>query len=511
MACKSLHLHNVSFTYPSSLTPLFREVSVTIPRGWSGVVGPNGAGKTTFMKLATGLLEPDKGHIDALPRTLYCPQRTDNAPKMLDAFMETADRNAFIIRGQLGVEEDWRSRWDLLSHGERKRTQIAVALWQAPDVLAIDEPTNHIDADARRVLMHALSSFRGIGLLVSHDRDMLDTLCQQCLFIEPPRVMIRPGGYSQGVAVAQNERAHAQKEYSSKKTAYKKLKTEARRRAGLAKQSAAKRSKKSIGKHDHDAKSKIDAVRVTGKDAVGGKLLRQLDGRLAQAEKDLKGQKITKEHRLGIWLPGGISRRTMLLDHPGGSLSLGESRVLEFPGLQIRPTGRIAITGPNGVGKSTLLSTIPPLLNAPEERVVYIPQEIDANRSREILEQARELPNEQLGHVMTIISRLGSRPHRLLESSVPSPGEVRKLLLALGMSRLPHIVIMDEPTNHLDLPSIECLETALDECPCAMLLVSHDRHFLEKLTHIRWDINPSESDENIQILEIGSMASKEQD
>ena len=75
------------------------------------------------------------------------------------------------------------SRWPTLSHGERKRAQIAVALWQQPDVLLLDEPTNHIDITAHELLIEALTSFRGIGLLVSHDRDLLDLLCQQCIFL----------------------------------------------------------------------------------------------------------------------------------------------------------------------------------------------------------------------------------------------------------------------------------------------------------------------------------------
>ena len=89
---------------------------------------------------------------------------------------------------------------------------------------------------------------------------------------------------------------------------------------------------------------------------------------------------------------------------------------------------------------------------------------------------------------MTVVSRLGSRPARLLESVEPSPGEVRKLLLGLGIALQPHLIIMDEPTNHLDLPSMECLEGALRDCPCALLLVSHDERFLRGLTRTRWHI-----------------------
>lgn len=90
--------------------------------------------------------------------------------------------------------------------------------------------------------------------------------------------------------------------------------------------------------------------------------------------------------------------------------------------------------------------------------------------------------------MMTMVSRLGSRPESLLQTQLPSPGETRKLLLALGMAREPYIIVMDEPTNHMDLPSVHCLETALAECTCALLLVSHDRRFLRRLVTLEWRI-----------------------
>src|SRR5262249_50695616 len=94
----------------------------------------------------------------------------------------------------------------------------------------------------------------------------------------------------------------------------------------------------------------------------------------------------------------------------------------------------------------------------------------------------------QLGDVMTIISCLGSRPERLLQSREPSPGEVRKIQLALGMSRMPNLIVMDEPTNHLDLPSMECMENALSQVRCALLLGSHDRRSLKQATKITWEL-----------------------
>ena len=117
-----------------------------------------------------------------------------------------------------------------------------------------------------------------------------------------------------------------------------------------------------------------------------------------------------------------------------------------------------------------------------------MPQEITEAESSRILAEVKELGSEALGRVMTSVSRLGSRPGRLLSSESPSPGEIRKILLALGVNRGPHLIIMDEPTNHMDLPSIQCLEEALADCPCALLLVSHDEHFLRKLVEIRWHL-----------------------
>ena len=128
-------------------------------------------------------------------------------------------------------------------------------------------------------------------------------------------------------------------------------------------------------------------------------------------------------------------------------------------------------------------------LNIQKNHVTYVPQEIDIRASQGIMSQARDLSKDKLGKMMTVVSCLGSRPHRLLESVEPSPGEVRKVLLAIGIANAPHLVVMDEPTNHLDLPSIECLEQALADCPCGLLLVSHDRRFLDALTHKQWHIS----------------------
>jgi ATPase subunit of ABC transporter with duplicated ATPase domains len=452
------------------------------------VVGANGTGKTTLLKLATGLLEAVQGNIERPAKALYSPQRTDDIPEQLSELIRAEAKSACIIKSKLGIQDDWVERWLTLSHGERRRAQIGVALWLEPDVLAVDEPTNHLDAEAREIVANALRSFDKVGLLVSHDRELLDSLCHQCLFTEPPNVIVRPGGVTKGMETAKAEQRSLQRQYAVKKRACRRARKEAARRGELARQSQKRRSKRGLARKDHDGREKRDRARVTGKDGVGGKLRRQMEGRLRQAHEQLKDIRVKKQYELGIWLAGCVSNRNFLLELPADSLSLGGCRRLCYPELVIRPSDRIAVTGPNGSGKSTLIRHIVRRLNVPKQRVTYIPQEIDLGKSQGILRQARGLSDDKLGHLMTIVSRLGSRPDRLLESTEPSPGETRKLLLAIGMTYAPHIIVMDEPTNHMDLPSIMCLEEALSECPCSLLLVSHDKRFLERLTAKEWSI-----------------------
>jgi ATPase subunit of ABC transporter with duplicated ATPase domains len=498
----SVIFQNVSFTYSKATRPLIRNLSVHFSQGWTGIVGANGAGKSTILQLSTGGLKPQQGRLITPDFAIYCQQRTDDAPDQLYDLIHSLDGEAFAIRGRLGIEDDWLARWNTLSHGERKRAQIAVALWRKPRVLAVDEPTNHLDVDAQDLLFDALATFQGTGMLVSHDRRLLDNLCHQCLFVEPPDAVLRPGNYSQGLQQATKDELSAQRKRDQAKHDFARLKRESTKRRHKASQANKKRSKKGLALKDHDARGKINLARVSGKDGIAGKRLNQLQGRLSQAHMKMDSIKVKKTYRLGIWMPGATSKRNTLFNLPAGSLSLGEDRRLYFPDISMRPADRIALTGLNGSGKSTLVDYIMQALNLEQTHVTYVPQEIDLHASQAIMARARNLPNEKLGQMMTVVSCLGSRPDRLLESDTPSPGEIRKILLATGIANVPHLIVMDEPTNHLDLPSIECLEEALADCPCGLLLVSHDRRFLDALTHHRWHISVDSGMQARYVLEM---------
>lgn len=503
MARHAIEFTDVSFAYDSMSENLIDNLSLQFSRGWTGIIGANGSGKTTLMKLATGDLSPGTGSINTLGNAIYCQQRTDSIPLQFDQFIEATDRFAFMLKGKLQIKEDWENRWESLSHGERKRAQIGTALWLQPEILAIDEPTNHLDFEARSYLMSALQIFKGTGLLISHDKELLDLLCKQCLFIDPPDFTLRKGDFSTGFQQIQKEKSNLEKQYLQAKQEYKKLDRLIKKQRGAAAAADKKRSKKGIDKKDHDAKSKIDLARMSGKDGTAGKLMNQLNGRKKQAQSKLNTIKIKKEYETGIWQEGEQSQRKILFAIPEGTLELGNSRSLFYPKLEMKPEDKIALTGVNGAGKSTLIQFIVNSLNLPEEKVTYIPQEIDRNRSKEILQEIQNLPSKKLGVMMTAISRLGSRPGRLLESEEPSPGEIRKILLSIGVANIPHLIIMDEPTNHLDLVSIESLKEALSDYPAGLLLISHDRSFLESLTDKRWHISKDGNDAarfNLEVL-----------
>ena len=498
MAQYHLRLSGVDFNYETSPTPIFTKLDLHFRTGWTGIVGANGAGKSTLLRLACGELTPSAGRVSGAALSVYCPQRTDEPPDHIEELFSSTGREAALLRTRLELRESWLDRWSRLSHGERKRLQIGAALLQKPDLLAVDEPTNHLDVAAREILLDALADFRGVGLLVSHDRELLDRLCQSVVFIDPPGAVLRPGNYSSASLEAAREETERTRRRDRAAGELARLETTWSDRRREASRAGARQSKRKLSRKDRDGRARIDLARVSGQDAARGRLQRQMDGRLKQARERLEGIGFTKKHPAGIEVAGERYRGNILMSRPAGRIDMGRGRSLVHPDLHIGPENRIALTGPNGSGKSTLLLTLIAETNLPKTRLLYLPQEITARRSSLVLEQARKLKGENLGWVMNMVSRLGSRPERLLDSEVPSPGETRKLLLALGLLERPWLVVMDEPTNHLDLPSIERLETALAGAEAALLLVSHDRRFLSALTGETWEILPRGNNYSLQ-------------
>ncbi|MDR3159982.1 MAG: ATP-binding cassette domain-containing protein [Spirochaetaceae bacterium] len=462
-----------------------KNINFELAPGWTGITGENGAGKTTLLLLAAGLLSPGAGSIRGIADSLYCPQRTEKIPESWEDLFFAADNAAGRLMDSLGIEADWPYRWETLSHGERKRFQVVAALWRNPALLAVDEPTNHLDREAAALIRDALAAYRGIGLLVSHDRALLDSLCGNCLFLREGTVTPRPGGVSRGLAEEDRERTEQRNLRKKLSEEEDRLTAEAARRWRVVEGSRNRLSKRRIDPKDRDTRGKINLARLSGKDAVGTNLYKRMQNRVEQVEEAREKAANPQERKRGITLKGQRARGDRLLFLDPGSIPLGEGRNLSFPELLIRPDDRIALSGPNGSGKSTLIRHILPRISAP---LLYLPQELEAAESRDILDAVLREEENLRGEILSRFSRLGSDPRLLFKSALPSPGEIRKLMIARGIFYDPALIIMDEPTNHLDMVSTGLLEAALAEYTGALLLVSHDERFLSTLTKRSWTV-----------------------
>ena len=491
-----LQISNLSFSYTTSPEPLFTSLSFSFDYGWTGVVGANGSGKTTLLRLAIGELSPNAGAVNGPDNRIYCDQRVETTPNRFDDFLNSWDERAVELIRLLQIEYEWLFRWSTLSFGERKRAQIATALWRAPEVLAVDEPTNHLDADSRSLTGDALARWDGIGLVVSHDRELLDRLCSRTLFLAGGRTVMRPGGVSHGLAEEERERLEAERARGKALREERRLKREAQRRSEVESRAAKRLSKRNVGRHDGDAKSKIDLARISGKDRRGSDAARNMRERANDAAGKRQALQRTPATFVSadraVVIEASVVRGDTLAAVDAGVIAAGPADrnatrfELEVPALVIRPADRIAVCGPNGAGKSTVLDTIASRLHAAGREFFFMRQELSAAELRSVRESLDALDDDERGRVLAIVARLGSAPERVLDTTEPSPGEARKLALAIASLRSPQALLLDEPTNHLDLPSILSLEQTLGEYNGCLIVASHDRRFVGRIARRTW-------------------------
>ena len=489
MSPNNISFIDVSFSYDSSLEPIIKNAFFSLSYGWTGIIGPNGIGKSTLAKIAVGILSPQKGRIagDNQDNRFYCEQIADYYKGYFDLFCNN-DNEVGKIVSLLKIKNDWLYRWDTLSFGERKRLQIAYALSKKPSVFALDEPTNHLDSYSSNIIFDALTHYDGLGILISHDIKMLDSLCSNCIFMNKYSIVVRPGNATEGMAQEEIENKNKIKSYQNFKDEYRRLKKTAQKIKIEEQKKERGLSKKNIDKKDHDAKAKIDLIKLTGKETIGSRKISNIQSRVNKTNDLLQENYYKMKKTIGITIYGEKSKSDYFLNIEEQSINISDKLQLRVPSLTIASQDKIGIIGNNGVGKSSLINWILREISIGSEKIIYIPQEINQNKSEEIINVMKQLDNKKKGELLSVVDRLGSIPERILDTVNPSPGEIRKIMLGLGLLKNPNIIIMDEPTNHMDISSVKCLSECLHDFCGSMLLVSHNQQFLEKLTNKIWEI-----------------------
>lgn len=508
----SLTLQNVTRQFGTRT--VLREVCAQFSSGEIvGLVGPNGAGKTTLFRLMTGALEPDYGtvtrsrgmEIGYLPqepdvadgRTLHdevgeafeellalehrihaVAEEMSRSPEgpHLSELLSTLDRlnNEFAaagghrfeqrlheILGGLGFSPtDYVLPMAALSGGQRCRAALAKLLLSDRPFLLLDEPTNHLDIDAVRWLEKFLAGHSGGAVIISHDRYLLDRVCDRIVEVDQGVLTSYPGNYSNYVETRERRRLTQERQFEKDAEFIRK------ERDFIARHLAGQRSKEAQGR-----RTRLE------RQLAAGELVTSAPGRRRAARISFEKNEAGR---------GTILRCDEL------RMAYGEKELFAGLSFQVFHGDRLGITGPNGTGKTTLLKILLGQVAAQggtfeldgAQTIGYYSQDhADLGPGRTVLEEistvAPPLPEQQARSYLARFLFTGDAVFRAV--AVLSGGEQSRLRLAKLILQKPDLLILDEPTNHLDIPSREALEEALAEFGGTILAVSHDRYFLDRV------------------------------
>ena len=489
-------------TYRLGPRILFDAASAQIPEGARvGFVGRNGAGKTTLFRLIAGEISAESGAI-TLPRRAKMGRVEQEAPggpgKLIDfvlaADTERADllkeaetasdphriadiharladidahsapaRAARILSG-LGFDEAAQNRaLSEFSGGWRMRVALAAVLFTQPDLLLLDEPTNYLDLEGSLWLVEHLKTYPATAIVISHDRDLLDAVCDHILHLDRAKLTLWKGNYSG---------------------------FEKQRREAMAVQ--AKAAKKQEDKRKH-LQEFVDRFRAKATKA------RQAQSRLKMLEKMEPTTAIVDTDVLPIDLPSPEKQLSPpIIAMERASVGYDERVVLSRLNLSLSNDDRIGLLGANGNGKSTfaklLAGRLRPMggdvVRAPKLEVGFFAQhqvdDLDLSDTpyRAVARPMADAPESKVRARAAQMGFSGERADTRVEQL--SGGEKARLLMGLSTFHGPHLIILDEPTNHLDIDSRAALIEAINDYTGAVVLVSHDRYLLEACADRLW-------------------------
>jgi ABC transport system ATP-binding/permease protein len=435
------------------------------------LVGRNGSGKSTLLKIAAGLMEADSGEQFAQPGATirYLPQEPNlsgyaSTRDYVEAGLQPGDdpNRAFYLLGNLGLTG--LETPATLSGGEARRAALARVLAPRPDILLLDEPTNHLDLPAIEWLEGELKAMRAALVLISHDRRFLENLSRAVVWLDRGRTQ----RLDQGFAAFENWRD------------------------ALLEQEEIERHKR-----DRKIANELDWL-VHGR---SGRRKRN-QGRLARLNnlRDGRRQELKRMGNVKMEAIEGAQSGTKIIDAKGVAKSFGDRQVIRDFNLRVHRGDRVGIVGPNGAGKTTLLNLLTGLA-MPDAGNVKMGTGLELAR----LDQNRAAlhPEDSLANALTggggDTVFVGGKPRHVVsymqdflftpaQARTPvrvlSGGERARLLLARLLALPSNLLVLDEPTNDLDLETLDLLEETVGDYPGTVLVVSHDRDFLDRVATI---------------------------
>lgn len=494
-----------------------------------GIIGVNGCGKSTLFKLITGELDASEGNIyiskdksigilrqddafldfsdgdkastalevmyRAFPELLLSEARLSELASMLHSgeidertqaslvAEYTALNEKFIADGglefrsrcastllKMGFDADMQNRpFSALSGGQRTRLALSRELCREPDILMLDEPTNHLDMETLGWLESFLSDYKKCLMVISHDRYFLDRVTNKTLSIEHHRAKLYNGGYTKSMAQRRVDREIEEKHYRNQQ------KEIARQEAYIARQRAWNRERNIIA-----AESRL-------------KMLDKLE-RLERPKDDPKGIRLSFKYS-GASGNEVLNVRTLSFAYPNSATLINS---IDFT---VRRGDRLFFVGPNGCGKSTLIKLLLGKLNPTSGyiehgynvNIGYYDQEnqnltLTSTVLEELWSAYPALTETEIRNTLALFRFTGEEVYKLV--SELSGGERARLTLSKLILHGTNLLILDEPTNHLDIDSREALEGALEEYEGTVVIVSHDRYFIEKLSTRLIDMLP---------------------
>lgn len=504
-----LTLTGISYTYPSMSEPLFEHVSASFQQGWTAVLGDNGLGKTTLLNIAIGMLPADTGSINPDPHGLTiatCPQDNMVRPKNLDDFATDWSPGTMRVRNALHIGDDWPYRYETLSGGETKRLQVACTITARPDVLVLDEPTNHVDGETRKAIVEVMRQYQGIGIVISHDVALVDATCARCVIFERRHTSGRnitaistyDGGYTQAHELMTSRLRGDEESIRAARQEVTRLRSaQAQRHQAMQSAYARKRNGWKIDRKDHSA---LDHHKWIEKqtDTASGAAYRQMNKRLERAQRTLDSLTVAAKRYDGdIWIDIRPSNRKELLHLTEGIIIFGSGRMTSLNDAARTPTQSILHADghqwkvAHNPGMSGEKTTDARRRHTKTQHRTARPYRTDRcqrtrqnNRDERIAGQhagrLAALQGKERSQVLAAFAQLNADPDKLLSNEAPSPGELRKLMLCLGILDRPQLIVMDEPANYLDLESKVALARCLADYPGALVVASHDEWFLDQ-------------------------------